>query len=95
MATYQELQAQIAELQVQAEQARKQEISGAIAQIKTLMAQYGITVADLGKSQRSFAVKEPVPPKYRDPATGKTWTGRGKPPKWIADTKNRSQYLIK
>jgi DNA-binding protein H-NS len=24
-----------------------------------------------------------VAPKYRDPATGTTWTGRGKKPKWV------------
>jgi hypothetical protein len=33
-------------------------------------------------------------PKYRDPKTGKTWTGRGKPPTWIAGAKNRDAYLI-
>ncbi len=25
-----------------------------------------------------------VAPKYRDPVTGATWTGRGKQPKWLA-----------
>lgn len=96
MATYQELQAQIAELTIQAEQARKQEIARAVAQIKSLMEEYGITIKDLSKPSRSSAAKrESVPPKYCDPATGKTWTGRGKPPKWIADAANRDQYLIK
>jgi len=33
-------------------------------------------------------------PKYGDPKTGKTWTGRGKPPAWIAGVKNRDPYLI-
>ena len=32
--------------------------------------------------------------KYRDPKTGKTWTGRGKPPGWIAGVKSRAPYLI-
>jgi len=32
--------------------------------------------------------------KYRDPKSGKTWTGRGKPPAWIAGAKNRDAYLI-
>ena len=32
--------------------------------------------------------------KYRDPKTGKTWTGRGKPPAWIAGVKDREPYLI-
>lgn len=34
-----------------------------------------------------------VAPKYRNPATGETWTGRGKAPKWI-EGKDRSGYLI-
>ena len=33
--------------------------------------------------------------KYRDAATGKTWTGRGKPPLWIVGAANRDDYLIK
>jgi DNA-binding protein H-NS len=32
--------------------------------------------------------------KYRDPASGKTWTGRGKPPLWIAGAKDRQAFLI-
>lgn len=32
--------------------------------------------------------------KYRDPKTGKTWTGRGKPPNWIAGAKNRDAFAI-
>ena len=94
MATFQELQAQIAELTIQAEQARKQELSSAIAQIKSLMEEYGITLKDLGRPGKG-AKREAVPPKYRDPATGSTWTGRGKPPKWIANAKDRTPYLIK
>ncbi|WP_457844072.1 H-NS family nucleoid-associated regulatory protein [Staphylococcus aureus] len=32
-------------------------------------------------------------PKYRDPATGATWTGRGKPPNWIVG-KDRTPFQI-
>lgn len=32
--------------------------------------------------------------KYQDPQTGKTWTGVGKPPAWIADAKSRDKFLI-
>ncbi|NCY12586.1 MAG: H-NS histone family protein, partial [Burkholderiaceae bacterium] len=35
-----------------------------------------------------------VAPKYKNPATGETWTGRGKAPKWIAG-KDRSKFAIK
>ena len=31
--------------------------------------------------------------KYRDPATGATWTGRGREPKWI-EGKDRAGYLV-
>lgn len=33
-------------------------------------------------------------PMYRDPKSGKTWTGRGKPPNWIAKAKDRTAFLI-
>ena len=32
--------------------------------------------------------------KYIDSKTGKTWTGRGKPPNWIAGVRNRDSFLI-
>ncbi|HWP20175.1 MAG TPA: H-NS histone family protein [Burkholderiaceae bacterium] len=86
MPTYQELLAQKAELERQIEAARKQELADAIAQIKSLMAQYGLTVADLGgaKAGKPSSTKgSKVPPKYRNPATGETWTGRGRQPKWV------------
>ncbi|WP_434716177.1 H-NS family nucleoid-associated regulatory protein [Paraburkholderia sp. A3RO-2L] len=38
--------------------------------------------------------KASVPPKYRDPDSGATWTGRGMAPAWIRDAKDRSKFLI-
>ena len=43
--------------------------------------------------------KGSVPPKYRDPANAdNTWTGRGKPPRWMADYlgkgKKKEDFLI-
>lgn len=35
-----------------------------------------------------------VAPKYRDPRTGATWTGRGLAPAWIKNVKNRSKFAI-
>ncbi|MCX7660857.1 H-NS histone family protein [Caldimonas sp.] len=102
MSTLQELLAQKAELEKKIEAARKQELAEAMAQIKSLMAQYGITVADLagkgstGKSSAGKGVK--VAPKYRNPATGETWTGRGRQPKWVeaalASGKQLSDFAI-
>lgn len=37
---------------------------------------------ELQKAVKS--ARPPVPPKYKHPQTHETWTGRGKPPKWLA-----------
>jgi len=51
------------------------------------------------KSAASTGKNSQSAPKYRDPVSGKTWTGRGKPPNWIiaADQagKSRDSFLIK
>lgn len=86
MANYKELSAQIAALMQQAENARRTERAAAILEIRAQMAQYGITVADLGatggRGQRQASGKV-VPAKYRHPMTGQTWSGRGLKPRWL------------
>jgi DNA-binding protein H-NS len=53
-----------------------------------------------GTSGAKAAAKTPrasvhhVAPKYADPKTGATWTGRGRAPAWIRDVKDRSKFLI-
>jgi len=38
-----------------------------------------------GETQKALkAARPPVPPKYKHPNTHETWTGRGKPPRWLA-----------
>ena len=45
--------------------------------------------------KRKVAAAKPAGiPKYQDPKSGKTWTGTGKPPGWIASAKNRDKFLI-
>ncbi len=89
MATLNELLAQKAALEKQIVDAQREERAAAIAQIKVLMAQYGLTLADLGGRSPAPAPKRghgsgaKVPPKYRDPATGATWSGRGLKPRWL------------
>ncbi|WP_061165222.1 H-NS family nucleoid-associated regulatory protein [Caballeronia temeraria] len=39
-------------------------------------------------------VRGPQAPKYRDPASGETWSGRGRAPAWLAAAKDRTQFLI-
>jgi DNA-binding protein H-NS len=98
MKTYQSLKAEIARLEQQAESARKQELKTVIAELKATIAQYGLSAADLGFKRSGSAAGRGSATvgvaKYQDPKSGKTWTGRGKPPAWIAGAKNRDPYLI-
>lgn len=41
-----------------------------------------------------FSTTKKVSAKYRDPISGKDWSGRGLAPKWISG-KNKEDYLIK
>ncbi|MBS1943305.1 MAG: H-NS histone family protein [Bacteroidetes bacterium] len=95
MATYSELLKQREELEKQIEAAREQELSGAKAKIIELMDMYGLTCEDLveGRGRAPHQAKIHVKPKYRNPETGQTWSGRGKPPAWIAN-KDRAQFAI-
>src|SRR5690242_20221010 len=47
-----------------------------------------------GKAGVASAAKGKLPPKYRDPKTGATWSGHARPPAWIKDAPDRSVYLI-
>jgi DNA-binding protein H-NS len=40
------------------------------------------------------SAKGKMPPKYRDPKTGATWSGHARPPAWIKDVKDRTRFLI-
>lgn len=93
--TYAELLKQKQELEQMLEEARKRESSSAVAKCRELIDQFKLTPDDLFGTARGSKKNAgtPVAPKYRDPATGQTWTGRGKPPKWIAD-QDREQFAI-
>jgi DNA-binding protein H-NS len=95
MASYKDLQSQIEKLQKQAEQARDKEIATVVAQIRSMMTEYGIQASDLGiSSKRKRKTGTPAAPKFQNPQTGETWTGRGRAPKWI-EGKDRTKYAIK
>lgn len=99
MSTYKELLEKKAALDAEIEAARKEEIGAAVSMVRELIAEFDLTERDIfGGSRSSVSSSEPkvrkaVAAKYRNPATGETWTGRGKAPKWI-DGQERSQYLI-
>lgn len=96
MTTVAQLVAQKEALDAQIEAARKAEISEAVAKVKALVAEHGLTAQDVfgsTKRGRKAGARAAVAPKYRDPESGATWTGRGKAPKWI-DGKDRAQFAI-
>jgi DNA-binding protein H-NS len=96
MSQYTDLKAQIAKLQEQAEEVRRSELEAVLVDIRRKIVEYGLTPQDLGLAvvrRGRPPKKEPLPPLYRDPKTGSTWSGRGKPPKWISG-KNRERFLI-
>src|SRR5690606_28239223 len=87
MATYLELKAQAESLLQQAEQVRKQEIAEVVAEIKQKMAEYGITVADLGlaggkKARKSSGGASVI--RYKGP-NGEGWSGMGLQPQWLKE----------
>lgn len=95
MSTYKELLKQREDLEQQIREARSRELADAVAKVRDLIAEFGLTSEDVFPPARSRSANagSKVAPKYRDPATGQTWTGRGKPPKWIAD-QDREQFAI-
>jgi DNA-binding protein H-NS len=95
---YEELQAKIADLQAQAAKVKEEEKEQAIGMARTMISAYGITARDLGLDKTPKVKTGPKPgnkvsPKYRDPQSGATWSGRGKTPRWINGA-DRSQYAI-
>lgn len=79
-----DLLAQKASLEKQIASAQREERQAAIAQVKAIMAEHGLTLADLGtKTKPKSGAGAKVAPKYRDKATGETWSGRGLQPRWL------------
>jgi DNA-binding protein H-NS len=80
-----DLLAQKAALEKQIADVQREQRSDAINQVKALMAEYGLTLADIGSKPAAAPKKavSKVAAKYRNPATGDTWSGRGLKPKWL------------
>lgn len=90
MATLKELIAQKEALERQIEETTAQGREAAIAKIRELMVENGLSLADLGgrsasktSGKKSSATGKKVAAKYRNVATGESWSGRGLQPKWL------------
>lgn len=88
--TYKQIAKQIAALQKEADRLREEEVKEVVERIKSTIAEYGLTAADLGFSPfrpRAGAVKKRAAgnaAKFRDDQ-GNTWGGRGPRPAWLRE----------
>ena len=98
MASYKELLAQQKALEDAIKAAHAHESGAAIKSAKEVVEAFGLTEEDVFGGEKktrkpSNAKGGTVAPKYKDPDSGKTWTGRGKAPLWIAG-KDKSTFAI-
>jgi DNA-binding protein H-NS len=84
--TLSELMARKESLEREIRDVRLTEKAKAVAQVRALMATHGLTASDVdqGTTMQRGVGKSKVPPKFRDPETGVTWSGRGLKPKWLS-----------
>ena len=89
MSTYKDLIAQRDALNVSIEEAKSTESVEAIDTVRRLIYDFGLTSADCGfhaGPTRAIVTpintRTPAPIKYLG-LNGETWSGRGKPPRWI------------
>ncbi|OMG74804.1 H-NS histone family protein [Burkholderia ubonensis] len=95
MQTIQKLQAQLAELDERIKAARRDERNDALMQARQLVTSYALTAREIfGQGYSDRAKLFTVGPKYRDPVTGATWSGRGRAPSWIVG-RDRAAFLIR
>lgn len=110
--TVAELKSAIDRMKLEMEKRRADEITAVVAEIREKMDHYGLTVADLGFTAGELSSgrgrgrsqsgghdrRTVVEPKYRDPETGTTWSGRGRMPRWMAEAvdagRSREEFRI-
>nr|WP_023842563.1 H-NS histone family protein [Burkholderia sp. M701]BAO19020.1 putative H-NS histon-like DNA-binding protein [Burkholderia sp. M701] len=90
--SYKELVAERDRLAALAEEARVAESAEAIEKVRTIMAEYNLTVDDIIGKKRKGRKTGPAPIKYRNPETGQTWSGRGRQPAWLG--KRPQKFLV-
>jgi DNA-binding protein H-NS len=87
MSTLSELLAQKAALEQKILETQRSERADAIAKVRALMSEYGLSLADLGTRAAAAPRKTggggKVAAKYRNAVTGDAWSGRGLQPKWL------------
>lgn len=84
---YREAKAGIRAPEAQPGPLRREELRGLLLQMRRTIRAYGITPDQLFGPDLSDLVR------FRDPETGKTWNGLGRPSNWIRG-KDRDRYRV-
>ncbi|MFL9936914.1 H-NS histone family protein [Paraburkholderia sp. RL18-103-BIB-C] len=97
MSSYLKLKAELAALDLQIDIALAREKAAAIREIQAKIKEWCISLRDLqqalGGRQSRVRTGGTQEPKYRDPSSGATWSGRGRAPGWLAG-KARTAFEI-
>lgn len=85
-----ELQALIAGANAQMQEARANQVRTVREKIDGLLKSASLTINDIyptrgGKKAGKKGSTGTVAPKYRNPGSGETWSGRGRKPVWLAE----------
>jgi DNA-binding protein H-NS len=98
--SYKQLQAQIEDLQRQADKMRTKEVDGVVARIREAIRHYGLTAEQLGlrsspntaKIAKAKTSGRASTAKYAD-EKGNVWGGRGPRPLWLREAINAGRSL--
>lgn len=83
MATLQELKAKREALDAEIARLQASARIDAIAKVRALMSEHGLQLSDIAGTTPAKRKTVVVEAKFRDNATGNTWSGRGLQPKWL------------
>lgn len=107
-ATLKRIEAKIKSLTKRSDALNRKARQEAIATIVNQMHAYGVSLEDLKAAWRdsrtgASLARSPrryreTAPKYQHPRTGETWSGRGRPPRWLVEAETegavRQSFLI-
>lgn len=99
----QEIEKQIQKLQRKMRTLHSRQRRPVITSIVRSMIEYEITPEEITQAferrEKKATTTSSAPARYKNSKTGETWTGRGRPPRWIVDAesngKSRDSFLIK
>jgi len=106
------IERRIRELMQKAEEIKRRKDNPALRKVVSLMREHHISIGELraamngrGRASNSRSSRDSrlrrkkIKPMYRDSKTGETWSGRGRPARWIAAAEKaghkRAEFLVR